>query len=123
MEEGSQISPHAIIGGGGDVHLGKFTVVGFGAMLLPATDSPAGKYMCEAKAEEERKIIRGCITLEKGAYIGSGAIVCVSAKHPDIRIGKNTVIGALSYVDKSIPANTIMHPVIKYHKMSRKING
>lgn len=121
MEEGAQISPHAIIGGGGEVYLGKFTVVGFGAMILPATDSPAAKYMCEAKPEEERKITRGSITLQGGAYIGAGAVICVSAKHPHIIIGKDAVIGALSYIDKSIPTDTIIHPVIKYQEMRRRI--
>lgn len=121
MEDGSQISPHAIIGGGGEVHLGKFAVVGFGAMLLSATDSPAAKYMCEAKSEEERRITRGSIKVEQGAYIGSGAVICVSEKHPKITIGKDAVIGALSYIDKSIPSNTIIHPAMKYHKRSRRI--
>ena len=121
MEDGSQISPHAIIGGGGEVRLGRFTVVGFGAMLLPATDSPSGKYMCDAKPEQERKIIRGSIVLEEGAYIGSGAVVCINAKHSDITVGKNAVVGALSYIDKSIPADTIIHPVIKYQKTRRRV--
>lgn len=121
MEEGSQISPHAIIGGGGEIHLGKFSVVGFGAILIPATDSPIAKYMCEARSENERQIIRGSIKLGEGAYVGSGAIICVSRKCPNIEIGDYAVIGALSYIDKSVPANTIIHPVFKYQKSTRRI--
>lgn len=121
MEDGSQISPHAIIGGGGEVHLGKFSVVGFGAMLLPATDSPTARYMCEAKPEEERQIIRGSITLGQGAYIGAGAVICVSKKCPNIKIGDHAVVGALSYVDESVAASTIIHPIIKHHTTSRRI--
>ncbi|MEM2146019.1 MAG: hypothetical protein QW279_11710 [Candidatus Jordarchaeaceae archaeon] len=121
MEDGSQISPHAIISGGGEVYLGKFSVVGFNAMLIPATDSPFAKYMCESKPQEERQIIRGSIRLGEGAYIGSGAIVCVSKKSPNIEIGDYAVIGALSYIDKSVPPKTIVHPILKYRTKIRRI--
>jgi len=120
MEDGSQMSPHAIIGGGGEVYLGKFSVVGFGAILLPATDSPAGRYMCEAKPEEEREIIRGSITLGQGAYIGSGAVICVSKKCPHIKIGEYAVVGVSSYIDESVAAGIIIHPIMKYHKILRR---
>lgn len=119
MEDGSQISPHAIIGGGGDVILGKYSVVGFGAMLLPATDSPSAKYMCEAAPLEDREIIRGSITLGEGAYVGAGAVICVSKKHPNITIGDYSVVGSLSYIDKSFPANIVVHSVVRYVKKKR----
>jgi galactoside O-acetyltransferase len=121
MEDGSQISPHAIISGGGEVYLGKFSVIGFNAVLIPATDSPTAKYMCESKPEEERQIIRGSIRIGEGAYIGSGAVICVSKKSPNIEIGDYAVIGALSYIDKSIPPNTVVHPLIKYQTKVRRI--
>jgi len=121
MEDMSQISPYAIIGGGGEVRLGKCSVVGFGAILIPATDSPSGRYMCEVKPEEERDIIRGSITLGQGAYIGSGAVICVSKKCPNIEIGENAVVGALSYIDESVAANTIIHCVMKYQTTTRRI--
>jgi len=121
MEDGSQISPHAIIGGGGEVRMGRFSVVGFGAILLPATDTPSARYMCEAKPEEERQIIRGSITLGEGAYVGSNAVVCVSKKNPHVKIGDYAVIGALSYIDKSVPKGTIVHPIMKYYTVSRRI--
>ncbi len=123
MEDGSQVSPHAIIAGGGEVQLGKFSVVGFGAMLIPATDTPSAKYMCEAKPENERQIIRGSIKLGQGAYIGSGAVICISRKCPDIEIGDNAVIGALSYIDASVPAETVVHPIMKYHRTYRRTTG
>lgn len=120
MEDGSQISPHAIIGGGGEVQLGKFSVVGFGAILIPATDTPSGRFMCESISEEERQIIRGSISLGEGAYVGSGAIICVSKKCPNIKIGENVVVGAMSYIDESVAPNTIIHPVMRYQKTVRR---
>ena len=119
MDDGSQISPHAIIGGGGTVILGKYSVVGFRATLLPATDSTSAKYMCEAKSEEDRKIIRGSITLGEGAYVGVGAVICVSEKCPHIIIGDFSVVGALLYLDESIPSHTVVHPK-KNHVVKRR---
>lgn len=110
MFAGSQIGPQATVGGGGDVYLGKYSVVGFGARLFPATDTAEGAYMCDSKPESERAVIRGSIHIGEGAYIGANAVVCVSKKYPDIHIGDFAVIGAGSYVDRDVPKNVVMHP-------------
>lgn len=110
MFEGAQISPQATIGGGGDVHLHKFSVIGFGVRLLPATDTTEGDYMCDSKPESERAVVRGSIHVGEGAYIGANAVVCVTKKHPDIHIGDFAVIGAGSYIDKDVPTNSIIRP-------------
>jgi len=109
MEDGAEICPHAILGGGGDITLGKYSTVNFGAKLIPATFSTEGRYMNDNIPKKSR-IIRGSITLGQGAYIGSGAVVCVSKKCLHIKIGNYAVVGALTYLDHSVPANTIIHP-------------
>jgi len=115
MMDGSQINPHAVLASGGDIILGKFSAVGFGTKLIPATDSTSARYMCEAAPTGTRQVIRGSITLGEGAYIGSGAVVCVTKEHPHIVIGDYAVVGALSYIDKDVPPYTIIHPqIIKY---------
>jgi len=110
MKNDSQINPHAIIGGGGTVVLGERSVVGFGAKLFPATDTPEGKYMCESAPDDERMVIRGSIELGEGAYVGSGAVICVGKRCTNIYIGEHSVIGALCYIDSSIPHWTVVHP-------------
>ena len=110
MEYGSQIGIGAIIGGGGRVYIGKYCTIGSNAMLLPATESPDAKLMCEAAPEDQRKIIRGSITLREGAYIGVGATVCVTEDHPDILIGPYSIVGAGVYLDKDVPAYTTVIP-------------
>lgn len=107
---GAQIAPHAMLSGGGTVFMGEYSVIGFGAHLITGTDTPKGKYMCEAAKPEERHVVRGKIILKKGAYIGSNAIICVTEEHPEITIGENSVIGAFSYIDRSILDNRIVHP-------------
>jgi acetyltransferase-like isoleucine patch superfamily enzyme len=116
MRDCSQISPHAIVSGGGEAELRKYSVVGFGVQLITGTDTTEGKYMCEAASKEYRTIIRGKITLEEGAYIGAYAIVCVSKRSPEIVIGEHAVVGSMSYIDKSIDPFTIVYPVqnLKY---------
>ena len=113
MHNGAQINPCAFLSGGGDIILGKRSVVGYGVILIPATDRPEGKYMCESVPEKERFLLRGTIEICEGAYIGSNAVICVSPKCPNIKIGKFSVVGALSYIDRSIPSYTIVHPKVE----------
>lgn len=108
MQDGAEISPHVVIGGGGNVTLGKHSTVNYGAKLIPATFTTEGKYMSDT-IQEKSKMIRGSITLGEGAYIGAGAVVCVSKKCRHIKIGDYTVVGALTYIDHSLPAHTIIH--------------
>jgi len=108
MEDGVEICAHAILSGGGNITLGKYSTVTFGAKLIPSTFSTEGKYMND-NVPEKSKAIRGSITLGEGAYIGAGAVVCVSEKCPHIKIGDYAVVGALTYLDHSLPAHTIIH--------------
>lgn len=114
MADGSQISPNAILSGGGKVFLGINSVVGFGSILITATDSVDAKYMCEAAKPDEREIVRGSISLGEGAYIGSGAVVCISKRCKDIVIGAYSVVGSLCYIDKSVPSHTIIYPKVEH---------
>tara|TARA_B100000519_G_scaffold145816_1_gene126656 strand:+ start:13300 stop:13839 length:540 start_codon:yes stop_codon:yes gene_type:complete len=49
---------------------------------------------------EELKNSHGNISIEEGAYIGTGVTIL-----EDVVIGRNTIIGASSLINKSIPAN------------------
>lgn len=110
MEEGAQIAPHAILSGGGTVIMRRHSCVGFGTQLITGTDTPEAEYMSEAGPPDKRKIIRGTITLGERAYVGSGAIVCVSKRDSQIIIGDRTVVGALTYIDRSLDKGLIVHP-------------
>lgn len=111
MEHGAEISPLAVLGGGGDIYMGKYSCVNYGAKLIPATFTTKGLYMNDAMAEEDHSkvdVINGSITLEEGAVIASNAVVCVSQDCKDIIIGKHSVVGAGMYLDKSIPDNVVV---------------
>lgn len=111
MEEGAEISPLAVLGGGGDIYMCKFSTVDYGAKLIPATFTTKGEYMNDAMSRIDPSkvdIIRGTITLEEGAVVATNAIVCVSERCKDVVIGKHSVIGAGVYVDRSVPDNTVV---------------
>jgi acetyltransferase-like isoleucine patch superfamily enzyme len=125
MEEGAEICATAVLSGGGDVYMGKYTCVDFGAKLINCTFTTAGEYMNDAIMEDDPSrvdVIRGSITLKEGAVICSNAIVCVSKRCKDIVIGEHSVVGAGSYVDCSVPPNTIIYPT-RIHRGYEKFAG
>lgn len=123
MEECAELSPHVVIGGGGNVHIGYGATVNYGAQIIPATFATCGKYMNDNVNPKETASIHGSIVIGKGAYIGSNAVICVSQKQPHIEIGKFAVIGANSYIDKDVPPGVIVHPKIKYTIQKQRTNG
>lgn len=110
MDYGSQVGIGAIIGGGGKVYLGKYSVVGSNAILIPATESSHAQLMCEAAPENMRKVIRGSIEVHDGAYIGVGAILCITEKRPHLHIGYRSIVGAGAYIDRDVPDDTVVIP-------------
>lgn len=119
MKEGAEICPCAVIAGGGDVILNEFSTVNFHCTLIPSTFTTEGEYMNDV-ASDRSVSVRGSIELGKGAYLGSNTVICVSKKNPHIRIGDYAVVGALSYIDHNVKANTIVHPRIVYEESKRR---
>ena len=122
MDDEAEIGPQVTIGGGGDVHLGERSTINYGARLIPGTFSTKGVFMNDVVHQREYALtdmIRGSIIVGKGAYIGSNAVICISKKNPDIKIGDFAVIGALSYIDKNVPAYTTIHPYQTLHRRKR----
>ncbi len=119
MKEGAEICPSAVIAGGGDVTMEEFSTVNFHCVLIPSTFTTKGLYMNDT-VPDKSDAVHGSIELGKGAYIGSGAVICVSAKNPNIRIGDRAVIGALSYIDHDVKANSIIRPRTAFEKRMRQ---
>jgi acetyltransferase-like isoleucine patch superfamily enzyme len=75
--------------------------------VISGTDTPEGRYMADRAPLQERKIVRGTVRIGNNSFIGANSVVSVSLRNPDINIEDNVVVGALSYVDESVPARTI----------------
>ena len=123
MEEGAEICATAVLSGGGDVYMCKYSCVDFGAKLISCTFTTDGLYMNDAilrDSPEKTDVLRGSITLKEGAVVASNAIICVSKRCPNITIGEFAVVGAGSYIDHNVPPRTITRPVKTYHVELRR---
>lgn len=107
LGKGSQVGAFASLTGGGKVEVGEYTTIGYGVRVIAGTDSTEGRYMADKAAAENRNVIRGTIKIGSGCFIGANSVICVSKRCPNLHIGDNAVVGALSYVDENVPANSI----------------
>jgi len=107
LGKGSQVGAFASLTGGGTVEIGEYTTIGYGVRVIAGTDSTEGRYMADQAPAAERNVIRGTIKIGSGCFIGANSVICVSRRHPNLEIGDNAVIGALSYVDQDVPANSV----------------
>jgi acetyltransferase-like isoleucine patch superfamily enzyme len=107
LGKGSQVAAFASLTGGGEVHVGEYTTIGYGVRVIAGTDSTEGRYMADKAPVVERNVIRGTVKIGSGCFIGANSVICVSKRHPNLEIGDHAVIGALSYVDHSVPANSV----------------
>ena len=119
MKEGAEIGPCVVIAGGGNVIMREHSTVNYHCTIIPGTFATEGEYMNDVVYDKSVSV-EGSIEIVAGAYIGSNAVICVSKKNPHIRIGDNAVVGALSYVDHDVEANTILHPKISYVLKKRR---
>jgi acetyltransferase-like isoleucine patch superfamily enzyme len=91
--------------GRGRVYLGDKVSITYNCLLVTSSDQPTGKFMADGCDEAERDIVTSNIYICDGAYIGSYSLIM-----PGVIIGSNAVIGAYSYIDKDVPADTIVYP-------------
>ena len=115
MRDGSMLGRFVEVSGRGDILLKEGAVVASHASLLTSTDTPEGK-MNDASEDEERAVRTGDITLGEYSYVGQHATIM-----PGVTIGDWAVVGAYSYIDKDVPANTIITPDVKKRTKVRVI--
>jgi len=107
LGRGSQVNPFASLTGGGKVEIGDYSVIGYGVRMISGTDTPEGRYMADRAPARDRRIVRGTVRIGNNCFIGANSVITVSMKNPNINIEDNVVVGALSYVDESVPARTV----------------
>jgi acetyltransferase-like isoleucine patch superfamily enzyme len=111
MGRNCYIHPFTAIIGGGELILGDNVSIGYHSLIATATDTwKTGKHMSSALPENMRTVVRGKIIMEDDVWIGPHTTITVSPKNSTITMGKGAVIGAYSYIDKSIPSNRVIVP-------------
>jgi acetyltransferase-like isoleucine patch superfamily enzyme len=70
-----------------------------------------GLSMSSAMPESERAVKRGTIIIEDDVYIGPHCVVTLPQIGPNtLTIGHGCIIGAFSFIDKSVGPNLVVHP-------------
>jgi len=105
MDDGSQINAGAILFGREAVRIGKNSVISYNAVIGTSTDTLRGNYMNDASPENQRCIKVAPVKIGDNCFIGANCVIM-----PGVKIGSNSVIGAGSYIDRDIPANTVVIP-------------
>jgi acetyltransferase-like isoleucine patch superfamily enzyme len=107
LGKGSQVGAFASLTGGGNVHVGQYTTIGYGVRVIAGTDTPEGRYMADKAPLNERRVVRGSVKIGDNCFIGANAVISVSKSHPLIQIEDNVVVGALSYVGEDVARDTV----------------
>lgn len=90
------IAARAILSGGGGIHLGKFTTVGFMSKLISASDSFSGQWLIGPQyAEGYTKVTRDPILLEDHAIVTTDCTLL-----PGAHMLTGAVLGACSLLRK-----------------------
>ena len=87
------------LSGEGGLHIEDEVLIGPGAKLLSAGHD----YHHEPVSIYRHGLTYGTVTVEKGAWIGAGAIILEG-----VTIGKGAVVGAASVVTKDVPAFSVV---------------
>lgn len=82
----------------GDVILEDYTGISHKCTLLSSSDDFTGEYFSNPMCDlDKRNVTSGTITIKKYCVIGAGTVI-----FPNVTIGENSCVGAMSLVNKSI---------------------
>jgi dTDP-4-amino-4,6-dideoxy-D-glucose acyltransferase len=92
------IAAYASIIGAGEVDVGDFVGLAQGVRILASSDDFSGAYLTGPRVSGEYKNVGSAgISIGRHAVIGAGSVVM-----PGCNIGEGAIVGALSFVNKSL---------------------
>jgi galactoside O-acetyltransferase len=99
----TDVQPHVVVWGGGDLIVGDRVSVSVGSVILTATYDHRGNYrMVDGLSPEETNTLFGKVVIRDDVYLGAHCTVM-----PNVTIGYGAVIGANSLVLKDVEAWSI----------------
>ena len=94
----TDVQPHVVVWGGGELEIGDYVSVGPNSVLLTAVYThKEGLRMVDGLPENHARALYGKLTIGNDVYIGASCTLM-----PDIVIGEGAVIGAGSFVNKNV---------------------
>ena len=98
LEGYNHVGPSCVIGGGGELTMGKFSNVSGGCRIYTGSDNFQGEALIGPTVPNVfRKVMRSYVRIGRYAILGAGVIVM-----PGVNIGEGAVIGAGSLVLKDV---------------------
>jgi dTDP-4-amino-4,6-dideoxy-D-glucose acyltransferase len=92
------IAAYVSIIGAGEVDVGDFVGLAQGVRVLASSDDFSGAYLTGPTISGEYKnVVSAGISIGRHAVIGAGSVIM-----PGCTIGEGTIVGALSFVNKSL---------------------
>ncbi|MES2720061.1 MAG: acyltransferase [Pseudomonadota bacterium] len=104
MEVGQALS----IGAGSVIGVGCFLQadgeirIGTGVLLAPQVKIFSTSHTYGREGEIHNPLIKGSVIIEDNVWVGAGTVIALN-----VRIGRNAVIGANSFVNRDIPENVV----------------
>lgn len=104
MEVGQALT----VGSGSVIGVGSFLQadgeirIGNGVLLAPHVKVFSTTHAYGRDGEIHTPLIKGSVIIEDNVWIGAGAVIALN-----VRIGKNSIIGANSFVNCNIPSNSV----------------
>jgi acetyltransferase-like isoleucine patch superfamily enzyme len=94
----TDIQPHVVVWGGGELIIGDCVSVAVGTVLLTAVyDYKGGLKMVDGLPEGQTHALYGKLVIENDVYVGANCTLM-----PDIVIGEGAILGAGSFINKNI---------------------
>ncbi len=89
--------------GAGKITLEDYAGISSDTKLLSSTDDFSGEYFAGVTFSNDlRKVTTGQITIKRESTIGIGCVIL-----PNVTVGANSALGAMSFLKCDIPDNTI----------------
>lgn len=108
-----------LVGSAGKIHLQSFSGLAARVSLFTATDDYSEGFLTNPTVPARYKKVRsGDIVLQKHALVGSGSVLM-----PGVTLGTAASVGALSFVNKSVPEFAIVsgNPIRVVGRRNRRI--
>lgn len=93
-----------LLGGSGEIRIGDFCGLSTHVSIFTASDDYSGGWLTNPTVPDRfRRLTSGPVALEKHAIVGAGSVIM-----PGCVIGEGASVGALSFVNKSVPSGLVV---------------